>query len=99
MSNLHQQVRTENQRTGGLTQNINIPTWKWEDINIDFVVGLPRTRRQNDAIRVIVDRLTKLSHFLLIKSTYSTEDYAKLYIKQIVKLHGAPLSIISYRGT
>ena len=65
---------------------------------MDFVVGLPRTRRQHDSIWVIVDRLTKSAHFLPVKVSYSAEDYAKLYIKEIVKLHGAPLSIISDRG-
>ncbi|WMV45797.1 hypothetical protein MTR67_039182 [Solanum verrucosum] len=65
---------------------------------MDFVVGLPQTRRQHDSIWVIVDRLTKATHFLPVKVSYSAEDYAKLYIKEIVKLHGAPMSIISNRG-
>jgi len=93
-----QQVKAEHQGPGGLTQDIDTPTWKWEEINMDFVVGLPRTRRQHDSIWVIVDRLTKSAHFLPVKVSYSAEDYAKLYIKEIVKLHGAPLSIISDRG-
>ena len=66
---------------------------------MDFVVGLPRTRKQHDSIWVIVDRITKSAHFLPVKVTYSVDDYAKLYIKEIVKLQGAPLSIIFYRGT
>ncbi|WMV18474.1 hypothetical protein MTR67_011859 [Solanum verrucosum] len=53
---------------------------------MDFVVGLPRTRRQYDSIWVIVDRLTKSAHFLPVKVSYSAEDYAKLYIKEIVKV-------------
>ncbi|WMV38319.1 hypothetical protein MTR67_031704 [Solanum verrucosum] len=65
---------------------------------MDFVVGLPRTRRQHDSIWVIVGRLTKSAYFLPVKVSYSVEEYAKLYIKEIVKLHGAPLSIISDRG-
>ncbi|WMV46414.1 hypothetical protein MTR67_039799 [Solanum verrucosum] len=93
-----QQVKAEHQGPGGLTQDIDIPTWEWEDVNMDFVVGLPRTRRQHDSIWVIVDRLTKSAHFLPVKVSYSAEDYAKLYIKDIVKLLGAPLSIISNRG-
>ncbi|WMV29938.1 hypothetical protein MTR67_023323 [Solanum verrucosum] len=64
---------------------------------MDFVVGLPRTRRQHDSIWVIVDRLTKSAHFLPVKVSYSVEDYVKLYIKEIVKLNGAPLLIISDR--
>ena len=54
---------------------------------MDFVVGSPHAKRQQDSIWVIFDRLTKSAHFLPIKVTYSTEDYAKLYFKEIVKLH------------
>ncbi|XP_070050260.1 uncharacterized protein [Nicotiana tomentosiformis] len=60
-----EQVKAEHQRPGGLAQNIEIPLWKWEMINMDFVVGLPRTRLKHDSIWVIVDRLTKSAHFLL----------------------------------
>jgi len=93
-----QQVKAEHQRPGGLTQLMEIPMWKWEMINMDFVVGLPRTQRKFDSIWVIVDRLTKSAHFLPVKSTDTAEQYAQLYIKEIVRLHGTPLSIISDRG-
>ena len=93
-----QQVKVEHQKPGGMTQEIDIPTWKWEVINMDFITGLPRTRRQHDSIWVIVDRVTKSSRFLAVKTTDSAEDYAKLYINEIVRLHGVPLSIISDRG-
>ncbi|WMV24573.1 hypothetical protein MTR67_017958 [Solanum verrucosum] len=83
-----QQVKAEHLRSGGLSQDINIPTWKWENVNMDFIVGLPRTRRQHDSIWVIVDRMTKSAHFIPVKVSLSVEDYAKLYIKEIVKLHG-----------
>ncbi|XP_075111368.1 uncharacterized protein LOC142181757 [Nicotiana tabacum] len=64
---------------------------------MDFITGLPRSFRKHDSIWVIVDRLTKSAHFLPVKTTDSAEDYAKLYIKEIVRLHGTPLSIISDR--
>ena len=64
---------------------------------MDFVVGLLRTRRQHDTIWVIVDKRTKYAHFIPVKSTYRVEDYAKLYIDEIVIWHGIPLSIISDR--
>ena len=67
-------------------------------INMDFIIGLPRTRRQHDSIWVIVDRMTKSSSFLSLKTTDSVEDYAKLYINEIWRLHGVPLSIISDIG-
>ena len=81
-----------------LTQTIEIPTWKWEATNMYFVVGLPKTRKLHYSIRVIVDRMTKSAHFIPVKSTYKAEDYAKLYIYEIVIWHGIPLSIISGRG-
>ncbi|WMV50693.1 hypothetical protein MTR67_044078 [Solanum verrucosum] len=65
---------------------------------MDFITGLPRTHKKYDSIGVIVDRVTKSSHFLAVKTTDSVEDYAKLYINEIMKLHGVRLSIISDRG-
>ena len=73
--------------------------WKWEKIAMDFVVGLPKTLDKFDSIWVIVDRLTKSAHFIPVKVTYNAEKLAKLYISEIVLLHGVPLSIISDRGT
>ena len=64
---------------------------------MDFVVGLPRTSSKNDSIWVIVDRLTKSAHFLPIQITYSLDRLARIYIKEIVKLHGVPSSIVSDR--
>ena len=65
---------------------------------MDFITRLPRTRRQHDSIWVIVDRMTKSSRFLAVKTTYSTEDYAKIYLTEIVRLHGVPLSMILDKG-
>ena len=81
-----------------MTQEINIPTWKWDVISKDFIIRLPRTRKQHESIWVIVDNMTKYSHFLAVKTTYSAEDYAKLYLTEILRLHRFPLSIISDRG-
>ena len=85
-----QQVKIEHQKPGGLLQDIEIPTWKWEMINMDFITGLPCTQRKYDSIWVIVDRLTKSAHFLPVWTTYSAEDYARLYVRDIVRLHGFP---------
>jgi IS30 family transposase len=73
--------------------------WKWDDISMDFIVGLPLTTRKKDSIWVIVDRLTKTAHFIAVHTTYSVHQYAKLYMDQIVHLHGIPKNIISDRGT
>ncbi|WRX25507.1 Integrase [Theobroma cacao] len=64
---------------------------------MDFVLGLPRKQSGKDVIWVIVDRLTKSGHFLAIHSTYSIEKLAKLYIDEIVRFHGVPVSIVSDR--
>ena len=94
-----QQVKYEHQRPGGTLQRMLIPEWKWERIAMDFVVGLPKTMGKYDSIWVIVDRLTNSAHFIPVKVTYNAEKLAKLYISEIIRLHGVPLSIISDRGT
>ncbi|CAL8112794.1 unnamed protein product [Prunus armeniaca] len=76
-------------------QPLPIPEWKWEHITMDFVFKLPRTSKGHDGIWVIVDRLTKSAHFLPIKETYSLSKLAKLFVDEIVRLHGAPASIAS----
>jgi hypothetical protein len=76
-----------------------VPEWKWEEIAIDFIVGLPRTRSGYYSIWVIVDRLTKVTHFIPIKSTYSRPQLAELYMLRIVWLHRVPKKIVSKRGT
>ena len=91
-------MKDEYRKLHGLVQEIQVPTWKWEDINMDFVVGLPRTQKQYEYIWVVVDRLTKSDYFIPVKSTYSVEDYARIFINEIVCCHGILLSIISDRG-
>jgi hypothetical protein len=66
---------------------------------MDFVEGLPKTQGVHDSIWVIVDRLTKVTHFLPVRTTYGGEMLAKLYIENIVKLHEVPSRIVSDRGT
>ena len=71
-----QQVKVEHQRPAGLLQPLSIPEWKWEHISMDFVTGLPKSVKGHDAIWVIVDRLTKSSHFLPIKTKFSLDRLA-----------------------
>ena len=80
-------------------QPLPIPEWKWEHIAMDFVSSLPKTRAGNDAVWVIVDRLTKSAHFLPYKVGISLERMASMYLKEIVRLHGIPVSIISDRDS
>ena len=94
-------VKADHMRTLGFLQPLPIPIWKWEDISMDFIVGLPRMSKGYDSIWVIVivDRLTKSAPFLLVDTRYSAKKYAKLYFDRIVTLHGVPLTIISDRGS
>jgi hypothetical protein len=94
-----QRVKVEHQRPAGLLQPLKIPEWKWEEIRMDFIVGLPRTQAGYDSIWVIVDRLTKVAHFILVKTTYSGAKLAKLYMSRIVCLHRVPKKIVSDRGS
>ncbi|GAU37353.1 hypothetical protein TSUD_395350 [Trifolium subterraneum] len=92
-----QQVKIEHQKPAGPLQSLEIPEWKWEHITMDFVSGLPRNQKGEDSIWVIVDRLTKSAHFIAVKSTYKASRYAEIFLEEIVKLHGVPLSIVSDR--
>ena len=92
-----QRVKAEHQVPSGLLQSIRIPEWKWDRITMDFVVGLPLTGRKHDSIWVVVDRLTKSAYFLPVRTDYSLDKLAELYIKEIVRLHWIPISIISDR--
>jgi hypothetical protein len=93
------QMKASHLKSAGVLQPLSIPMWKWDDINMDFIVGLPLTARKKDSIWVIVDRLTKTAHFIAVHTTYSVQQYAELYMDQIVRLHGIPKTIISDRGT
>jgi hypothetical protein len=87
-------VKAIHMKTAGPLQSLPIPTWKWEDISMDFIVGLPRTAKGYDSIWVIVDRLTKIAHFLPVKTYYPVLTYAELYIARILSLHGVPKTIV-----
>ena len=93
-----QQVKAGHQKLGGLLQEIQIPTWKWEYINMYVVVGLPRTQKSYNSIWVVMDQLTKSARFIPVKSTYSTGHYTRIFIDEIVCPHCIPLSIILYWG-
>jgi hypothetical protein len=76
-----------------------MPEWKWEEIAMDFIVGLPRTQSGYDSNLVIVDRLTKVAHFIPVKITYSGPQLVELYMSMIVCLHRVTKKIVSDRGT
>ncbi|KAH9763326.1 Endonuclease [Citrus sinensis] len=92
-------IKVEHQRPAGCSQPLPIPEWKWEHITMDFVAGLPRTQTGHDSVWVVVDRLTKSAHFLPFKTTYSMDKLGSIYVVEIVRLHGVPMSIVSDRDS
>jgi hypothetical protein len=94
-----QRIKAEHQRPADLLQPLQIPQWKWDEIGMDFIVGLPCTRTGYDSIWVVVDRLTKVTHSIPVKTTYNSAVLAKLYMSRIVCLHGVLKKIVSDRGT
>ncbi|WVZ52365.1 hypothetical protein U9M48_003434 [Paspalum notatum var. saurae] len=94
-----QRVKADHLKPAGMLQPLKVPAWKWEDVHMDFIVGLPRTPKGYDSIWVIVDSLTKSAHFLPVKTHYTATTYAELYISRIVSLHRVPQTITSNRGS
>jgi len=91
-------VKAIHMKPVGLLQPLSVPEWKWEEASMDFITCLPTTRKGNDSIWVVNDRLSKSAHFIPVKNTYRPPEYADIYIAEIVKLHGIPKTIISDRG-
>ena len=91
------QFKAEHQVPTCLINPLPIPKWKWDNVNMDFVSGFPLTQQKHDSIWVIVDKLTKPAHFTSIRMDYSMDRLAELYVEEIVRLHGVPLSIVSDR--
>jgi hypothetical protein len=81
----------------GVLRPLPIPQRAWQDISMDFITHLPNSYGYN-AILVIIDRLTKMKHFIHCKKTCNSEKVARLYVKYIWKLHGLPRTIVSDRG-
>ena len=77
-------------RMPGDLQPLDIPLQKWESISMDFIIRLPITRGGYDSIYVVVDRLTKLAHFFPMRMTDTALNVAKLFVKEIFRLHGIP---------
>jgi hypothetical protein len=88
-------AKANHMRPVGLLQPLSIPAWRWEDIGMDFIVGLPLTGRKFNSIWVIINRLTMSAHFILVHTRYRVEKYARLYISRILCLHGVPKTIVS----
>ena len=89
-----QQIKAEHQKPAGLLEPLEVAERKWEHVTMDFVTHTPQI---HDAVWVIVDRLTKSAHFLAMRMTFTLERFCQLYIREIVRLHGVPISLVSDR--
>jgi hypothetical protein len=92
-------VKADYMKSGGVLQPLSIPDWKWDDISMDFIVGLLLIAQKIDLIWMIVDRLTKSVHFIPVHTKYRGEKYVEFYITRILYLHRVPKMTISNRGS
>jgi hypothetical protein len=94
-----QQVKVEHQRLARTLKSLLILKWKWDEITMDFILGLPKTPTREVSIWVVVDHLMKSAHFIPIKVKDPMNKLARLYVQNVVHLHGVPLAIISDRDS
>jgi hypothetical protein len=85
-----QLVKAKHRHPAGLLQPHSIPESKWEVISMDFIVGFPLMARRHDSIFIVVDTLTKSAHFITVCTMYQAPDIARIFISEIVRLHGVP---------
>ena len=86
----YQRVKVVHLKSARPLQPLSVPSWKWDDISMDFIVGLPKASKGCDFIWVNIDHLTKQAHFLPVITDYLAIRYAKIYIDHIMNLHGVP---------
>jgi hypothetical protein len=92
-------VKADYIKPGGLLQPLSIPEWKWDDISMNFIMGLPMTTRKFDLIWVIMNRLSKYAHFIPVHARYDARRYVEIYIAHVLCLHGVLKMIIFDRGS
>jgi hypothetical protein len=92
-----QKVKEEHRHPKELLQPLPIPKWKWEVVTMDFITRLHRINKQHDSIMVVVDKLTKVTHFIPLKTTHKVVDVIDIFMREITQLHGIPKAIVSDR--
>ena len=89
--------KSETVATPGLLQPFDVPGQPWESISMDFIEGLPKSEGR-DCIMVVVDRFTKYAHFISLTHPYIAQEIAKVFLDQVVKVHGTPKFLQVYCG-
>jgi hypothetical protein len=92
-----QKVKAKHRHPAGLLQPLPIPEWKWEVVAMDFITGFPRISKQHDSIMVVVEKLTKATHFIPLKTTHKATNVANIFMREIARLHRIPKTIVSDR--
>jgi len=94
-----QAVKPLNRAPAGALRPLQVPTGKWTDVTVDMITDLPVSKYGFDSILVFVDRLTKMTHIVPTTKTMDSEEFCRLLARDVIRLHGAPLSLLSDRGS
>ncbi|GJP78463.1 hypothetical protein CLOP_g8756, partial [Closterium sp. NIES-67] len=92
-----QRMKSSKQKKAGLLQPLPVPEQPWQVVSLDFITGLPPTTSGHDAILVVIDKFSKMVHFIPTHTTARTEETAQLFVRHIISQHGIPTTLISDR--
>ncbi|CAI5485838.1 unnamed protein product [Closterium sp. Naga37s-1] len=92
-----QRMKSSKQKKAGLLQPLPVPEQPWQVVSLDFITGLPSTSRGHDSILVVIDKFSKMGHFLPTNATATAEATARLFFDRIITIHGIPTTLISDR--
>ena len=93
----YHKVKYEHRNPDNFLQPLPILEWKWDVVTIDFITKTPKTRKKHASIMVVVDKITKVAHFISVNLTHKVANIAEIYMREIAKLHGVPKEIVSDR--